>query len=72
MDRSRIHVEVYRGASEGDAEQGQPWRFRVLSGNGEILAQGEGYEHQDAAVETAELVVGPGVSIVEVTAPEHA
>lgn len=41
MAKRKAKVEIYQ-SENGD--HGEPsWRFRVLAGNGEIVASGEGY-----------------------------
>jgi uncharacterized protein YegP (UPF0339 family) len=41
-------IELYRSNGE--------WRFRFVAGNGEIVAQSEGYENRADALHAAELV----------------
>ena len=47
MKKNRSAVEVYRGRGA------QPWRYRVVAGNGEVTAASEGYTTRWSALRGA-------------------
>lgn len=53
------HVEIYKSAGGGV----QPWRFRPIAGNGEILFTTEGYFSKWNAKRAARKIFGRDVKI---------
>lgn len=56
------HPEVYQG------EDGE-WRWRQRAGNGEIVAQGEGYTSRSTCIDMAERVTGRPATMQDPAGP---